>query len=124
LDRTWSDEAGSPAANDHRNPSINEPGAKSSSKTGMVSVLAEFMLPQIAQKSAQTARLLLRRRKCIGRRTVVSTFRRRQRNSTGAEHAEMDMAERNKTCQANAKHASRAIVLGFDLKPHEIPPRL
>jgi hypothetical protein len=111
----WSNEAGSPAAND-RNPSINEPGAKMS--TGTVSVIAKFMLQQIAQESALTARFLLRSRERIGRRTVISTVRRHQRNSTAAELAEMNMTERNKTCNANAKHASRAIVFCFDLKPY------
>jgi len=103
LDRTWSNGAGSPAANDHRNPSINEPGAKMSAKTGTVSVLARFMLPQIARKSAQTVRLLLRGRERIGRRTVISTVRRRQRNSTVAELAEMNMTEGNKNLQGQRK---------------------
>jgi hypothetical protein len=98
LDRTWSNEAGSPAGNDHRKASINEPGAKMSTKTGAIRVLAKFMLQQIAQKSAETARLL-RRRERIGRRTVISTVRRHQRNSTAAELAEMNKTEGDKNLQ-------------------------
>jgi hypothetical protein len=86
-----------------------------STKTGTVSVLAQFMLQQIARKSAQTVRLLLRSRERIGRRIVISTVRRHQRNSTAAELAEMNMTERNKTCNANAKHASHATFFRFDL---------
>jgi hypothetical protein len=123
LDRTWSNKAGSPAANDRRNPSINEPGAKMSTKTGAVSVLAKFILEQIAQKSAQAARLLLRSRKRIGRRIIISTVRRRQRNSTAAELAEMNMTERNKTCKANANTPAALLSFRFDLKPYEIRPR-
>jgi hypothetical protein len=81
-----------------------------SAKTGTVRVLAELMLQQIVQKSAHTARFLLRSRERNGRRTVISTVRRHQRNSIAAELAEMNMTERNKTYKANAKHASRAIV--------------
>src|SRR5258708_32388721 len=77
--------------------------AKMSAKTGTVSVLARFMLPQIARKSAQTVRLLLRGRERIGRRTVISTVRRRQRNSTVAELAEMNMTEGNKNLQGQRK---------------------
>ena len=115
LDGTQPNEPSSPAGDDHRKPSINKPGTKMSTKTGTVSVLAKFMLQQIAQKSAQTARFLLRSREKIGRRTVISTVRRHQRNSTAAELAEMNMSERYKTCNANTKHASRAIVFRFDL---------
>jgi hypothetical protein len=74
-----------------------------STKTGTISVLAKFMLRQIAQKSAETARLLRRRREKIGRRTVISTVRRRQRNSTVAELAEMNMTEGNKNLQGQRK---------------------
>jgi hypothetical protein len=59
-------EAASPAANDHRNTSIDEPRAK-------MHVLAKFVLQQIAQKSEQTARLLPRRRERI-ERSVVSAL--------------------------------------------------
>jgi hypothetical protein len=113
LDGTQSNEPNSPVANDRHKPSINEPGTKMNANAATVSLLAKFMLQQIAQKSAQTARFLLRSRertgRRTGRRTVISAVRRHQRNSTAAELAEMNMTERNKTCKANAKHASRAI---------------
>jgi hypothetical protein len=115
FDGTQSNEPSSAVANDHHKPSINEPGTKMSANTQKVSVLAKFMLQQIAQKSAQTARVLRRGRERIGRRTVISTVRRHQRNSTVAELAEMNMTERNKTCNANAKHASHATFFRFDL---------
>src|SRR6266851_4128593 len=51
LNRTWSNEAGSLAANDHRNTSMNELGAKMSARTGTISVLARLIFAQIAQKS-------------------------------------------------------------------------
>jgi hypothetical protein len=72
-ERTWSNEAGSPAVNDHSNTSINEPGAEVSTGTGTISVLAKFMLQQITQKSAETARLLLRRREGTRKRTLINT---------------------------------------------------
>jgi hypothetical protein len=40
LDGTWSNEAASPAANDHSDTSINEPGTKMRARTGTVSVPA------------------------------------------------------------------------------------
>jgi hypothetical protein len=88
--------AASPAANDHRNTSIDEPRAK-------MNVLAKFALQQIMQKSEQTARLLLRRREGI-ERGVVSAPRRHD-GSTAAELAEMNMTEGNKNPQGQHKHA-------------------
>jgi hypothetical protein len=52
FDGTQSNEPSSAVANDHHKPSINEPGTKMSANTRKVSVLAKFMLQQIAQKSA------------------------------------------------------------------------
>jgi hypothetical protein len=126
LDGTWSNEAASPAANDHSNTSINEPGTKMRARTGTVSVPAKFMLQRIAQESAETARLLPRRQERIGRRTLISAVRRHQRKSTAAERAEKNMSERNKICKANNKtrqpghcrplrpERSHEIRLGFD----------
>jgi hypothetical protein len=74
-----------------------------SAKTATTSVLAKFMLQKIAQQSAQTARHLPRRRERIGRRTVISTIRRHQRNSTAAELAEMNKTEGNKNLQGQRK---------------------
>jgi hypothetical protein len=110
LDGTWSNEAASPAANDHSNTSINEPGTKMRARTGTVSVPAKFMLQRIAQESAETARLLPRRQERIGRRTLISAVRRHQRKSTAAERDEKNMSERNKTLQGQQQNTPAALL--------------
>jgi hypothetical protein len=75
------------------------------------------MLQQVAQKSAQTARLLPRRRERIDR-TVVSAVRRHD-SSTAAEPAEMNMTEGNKNPQGYRTDKPRYRPLRPEL-PHEI----
>jgi hypothetical protein len=100
-DGMWSNEAGSPAANNHSNTSINEPGAKMSTKTGTISVLAKSMSQRITQISAKLAQLLLRTRKSTRKSIVILTS---GTNSTAAEPAEMSATEgKNKHLQGHRK---------------------
>ena len=51
LNGRWSNRAGSLAANDHGNISVNKRGAKIIARIGRTSVLARLMFAQMAQKS-------------------------------------------------------------------------
>jgi len=51
LNGRWSNEAGSLAANDHRNTSVNKLGTKMIANIGTISVPARLIFAQIAQKS-------------------------------------------------------------------------
>jgi len=53
LNRTRSSDAGSLAANDHRNAPANELGARTIARIGTISVPARLMFAQMAQKSPE-----------------------------------------------------------------------